>query len=36
MLKLNFTKQELIDINNRLSALETATTNVTSESEVTE
>lgn len=29
-------KQELIDINNRLSALETATTNVTSESEVTE
>lgn len=29
-------KQELIDINNRLSALETAQTSVVSESEVTE
>ena len=29
-------KQELIDINNRLSALESATTNVASESEVVE
>ena len=29
-------KQELIDINNRLSALETAQTNVASESEVIE